>query len=53
MAEFEWELELLDKIKVRARFKGISKRHAFRLGLAVIVLAAVIMLSVAGMIILR
>ena len=52
MGDFEWQVDFLDKIKLRARLKGLSKRQAFILGLAAIVFTAVVVLGIAGMIIL-
>ena len=55
MAEIEWKVAVLDKIKARARVKGISKRQAFRLGLAAIIAIAtvILVLGIAGMLLLR
>lgn len=53
MAEIEWKIAALDKFKAQARVKGISKRQAFLLGLAAIVLTALVVSGIAAMLIFR
>lgn len=55
MAEIEWSVVVLDKIKARARVKGISKRQAFRLGIAAIIaiVTVILILGVAAVLLLR
>lgn len=55
MAEIEWNVVVLDKIKARARVKGISKRQAFRLGIAAIIaiVTVILILGIAAVLLLR